>query len=530
MWRAVLAFDPSRDGRLLAGDCLGGPLTVWNWRTGTTQTLPAQSRFQARIPRGGNPACLLAVSPDGTRAAQSHLGGGASLWDLAQGRRLAADLTSGLAVRDVAWSPGGERLAVAAGKAATIVDRSGRELSSTPNQVDFVTSVAFDPNGDLIVTASRDGVARVWDVRSAAALAELRGHTDEIVDAVFTADGRVVVTLALDGTIRSWQVVEGRVIRHADWVLDAAFSPDGQRIATAAADGSARISPLRGGRAVSIEGLFAPLQLANSIGFDPAGGRVVAAGGHDARQGGIVVADATDGRVRQEMLPAGLEVRSADFSPDGDWLVTTAVGAPPALWRLSDYSDAGPNEPTETLEIPSGRWVLWAEFSPDGRSIVTAANDGVARVFDAQTRRQTRELKTPGLMFGATFSADSRRILTYGSDFIGRIWDARTGRQLADLRGHSSWISRGAFSPDGRTVVTGGADQTTRVWDSRTGRVLSIQRMHGDSVNSVAYSPDGKQLLSGSDDRTARVYRCATCVPVEDLVRLAGDRIVSRGG
>ena len=54
--------------------------------------------------------------------------------------------------------------------------------------------------------------------------------------------------------------------------------------------------------------------------------------------------------------------------------------------------------------------------------------------------------------------------------------------------------------------------------------------MHGDAVNSVAYSPDGQQLLSAGDDRTARVYRCATCAPVEDLVRMAGERILSRGG
>jgi WD40 repeat protein len=530
MWPAVLAFDPSDDGRLMAGDCVGEQLRVWKWRDGRTRTLGAPSRgVPTRIPRGGGTACLLAVSPNGAAAVLARLGGSARLWDLARGRRIGPNLAGGDTVRDVAWSPDGERFAVAAGKAATVLDRSGREVSRTPSQVDFLNSVAFDrPKGDLIVTSSRDGVARVWDVRSAGMLAELRGHTDEIADAAFTAGGRDVVTLSLDGTARSWRVFEGRVIRHRDWVLDAAFSPDGERVATAAVDGTARITPLGGGRRVRVGGNF-PLQTANSIAFDRDGRRVAVAGGHDVLYGQILVADAATGTARQEMLPDGQAVLSATFSPDGEWLVTTAVDAPPALWRLAEFGIATDHEPTETLDIPSRQSAVRAEFSPDGRSIVTAANDGVARVFDARTRRQTRELEAPGLMYGATFSPDSRRILTYGSDFTGRIWDARTGRRLVVLRGHASWISGGAFSPDGRTVVTGSADQTTRVWDSRTGRLLSTQRVHGDAVNSVAYGPGGRLILSAGDDRTARLYRCATCAPIEDLVRTARERIVSRG-
>ena len=531
MWPAVLAFDPSDGGRVVAGDCVGEQLRVWSWRDGGARTLRTGFRgVPTRIPRGGDTVCLLAVSRTGARAVQSHAVGSASLWDLARGRRVGPNLAAGRAVRDVAWRPDGERFAVAAGKVAIVLDTSGREVSRTPSQVNFLNSVAFDrPDGGLIVTSSRDGVARVWDVRGAGVLAELRGHDDEIADAAFTAGSRDVVTVSLDGSARSWRVFEGRAIRHGDWVLDAAFSPDGERVATAAADGSARVTPLDGGRPVRIGRNF-PMQTANSVAFDRDGRRVVVAGGHDAQYGQIVVADATTGAVQQEILPGGQAVLSAAFSRDGKWLVTTSAAAPPALWRLSDFGIAGDNRPTATLDIPSGRSVVSAAFSPDGRSIVTAANDGVARLFDARTRRQTRQLKTPGLMLGATFSPDGRRLLTYGSDFIARVWDTRTGQRLAVLRGHASWIGRGAFSRDGGFVVTGSADQTTRIWDSRTGRLLSTQRMHGEAVNSVAYGPRGRVILSAGDDRTARLYRCATCDPVEDLVRTAGDRIVSPGG
>jgi WD40 repeat protein len=349
------------------------------------------------------------------------------------------------------------------------------------------------------------------------------------MDAVFTADGRSVVTLSADGTARSWSVVEGPVIRHGDWVLDASFSPQGDRVATAAVDGSARITPLTGGRPVRIGGLF-KLQTANTIAFDPSGERVAVGGGHDAQYGEIVVADATTGDIRQELLPAGPDLRSVAFSPDGEWLVSTAVGAPPGLWHLADFGRVGDHRPTRQLEPPGGVEVVRAEYSPDGDSIATAGNDGVARVYDASTSEERLRLGGRGVLAGATFSPDGARILTYGSDTAARIWDAATGRLVVTLRGHSSWITRGDYSPDGRRIVTGSVDQTTRVWDARTGRLLSIQRMHGDAVNSVQFHRDGRRILSASDDRTARVYPCATCGGVDDLLRLAEERIVSPAG
>ena len=50
-----------------------------------------------------------------------------------------------------------------------------RALAST----DWVGTVDFErPDGDLIVTAGSEGVARVWDVNTGALLFELRGHTN----------------------------------------------------------------------------------------------------------------------------------------------------------------------------------------------------------------------------------------------------------------------------------------------------------------------------------------------------------------
>jgi len=45
-------------------------------------------------------------------------------------------------------------------------------------------------------------------------------------------------------------------------------------------------------------------------------------------------------------------------------------------------------------------------------------------------------------------------------------------------------------------------------------------------VNSASFSLDGKEIITTSDDLTARVYPWETFAPIEDILALAGNRIL----
>ena len=47
-------------------------------------------------------------------------------------------------------------------------------------------------------------------MRRAAAAAHLKGHTYSVRSAVFSADGKLVVTASDDGTARIWDAASGR--------------------------------------------------------------------------------------------------------------------------------------------------------------------------------------------------------------------------------------------------------------------------------------------------------------------------------
>jgi hypothetical protein len=64
----------------------------------------------------------------------------------------------------------------------------------------------------------------------------------------------------------------------------------------------------------------------------------------------------------------------------------------------------------------------------------------------------------------AAFSPDGAYVVTGSYDKTAKIWDASTGAEKRNLAGHSDGVFSAAFSPDGAYVVTGSGDSTAKIW------------------------------------------------------------------
>lgn len=72
--------------------------------------------------------------------------------------------------------------------------------------------MALHPRLDCLITAGRDGTARVWDIRTKQTVHVLSGHTNTVMAVLAGECDPQVITGSMDSTVRLWDLAAGRTI------------------------------------------------------------------------------------------------------------------------------------------------------------------------------------------------------------------------------------------------------------------------------------------------------------------------------
>ena len=204
----------------------------------------------------------------------------------------------------------------------------------------------------------------------------------------------------------------------------------------------------------------------------------------------------------------GKELYRAAFSPDTSLAVTADLINVACVWEVTTGH--------RRLSLPHPGAVFSAKFSPDGIHVLTACEDGYARIWDAQSGRELREMHAhQEAILYATFSPGGKLVATTSRDGSARLWDAATGEPVGPPLGHDNWVGYASFSPDGKRLVTAGFDHRARVWEVGTGRKLLPDLLHRDGVVSAEFSPDGRLIVTACLDGLARVWAADTAQPFD---------------
>ena len=257
-----------------------------------------------------------------------------------------------------------------------------------------VTAASFGGNGEAVAVSGLEGLD-ILNTSSGETLSEMPSASAHAV--AMSRDGSSVAAASGDG-VSIWEVGDGSPRTIDEPATALAFGPDGD-LALGTDNGSIGIWSPDGSRVSLLDGSSGRV---TSIGFDATGDRL-AAGFED----GTLAVWRVDAEAHLYEIAANREatsVTSVAFSPDGNQIVTAGGELTARVWN------AATGRLLYVLRAHSNR-VRAAVFSPNGDWLLTTAS-GAAGIWDAATRQRLLLLQGEGVLLTSSFDSTSLRVTT----------------------------------------------------------------------------------------------------------------------
>ena len=302
---------------------------------------------------------------------------------------------------------------------------------------DYVSALAWSPDGKRIASASGDHSVQVWDASDGSHALIYRGHNVDVSALAWSPDGRYLASGDIDGSAQIWNAASGQRLftyrGHTSAVFSLSWSPDSLRIASASDDGSLQVwQALTGTLLFEVQN---PAPLHANLG---------------SRQPWNAVAWSPDGRY----IAGGSYGNAQIFDARSGKLFSDAYGDNSGMIHA----------------------IAW---SPDSRLIATAQTSGEVLVWNVASGQNVfTHIGSPTDAYSVAWSPDGKRIASGGNDALVSVWDALTGQHASVYRGHAdvypghftanAIVYAIAWSPDGKHIASGGSDNTVQVWQPQT--------------------------------------------------------------
>ncbi|MFH1987894.1 MAG: TIR domain-containing protein [Pseudomonadota bacterium] len=455
-------------------------------------------------------------SPDGILAATASEDGKVRLWNSASGKLLAKLEGHRAGVSHVEFSPNGHLLVTAARDGDARLWRidnqtSTRLIGILRGHNDRVYHAAFSPDGTRVVTVSGDHSARIWRVPDGwvgedrliqSAEVVLRGHRNWVYHAQFDSTGELVVTTSEDGTARVWSVSGGKTVRqharHQAHVIGLTLDRDGRQLVSVGSDGRPYITDLK---------------TAAGTWLDAASGNSGATALDVSDNAGLVALATDDGKIaiwdgyqKKLLWRAAVHddlVTSVRFVDSGRRLLSTSIDG------TTHLLESASGRATRTFADHAG-WVMGSTIEPSANRIATWSLDGTVRMarLDDASSALTVVDACAGAVTAASFNHRGDVLITACIDGEVGVWNVASGKEITRRKVDLPRAARSlAISPDDRLVAVGSDDGRVRLFEVPAYKEVGTLIGSHSELTDVRFSGDGSYLAVASQDGTVRIWR-----------------------
>lgn len=227
-------ISPNED-MMVSSSRIDGTLQVWDLESGN------EIRKLKGHTRG---VFTVGFSPDGQYILSASMDNTIRLWDVKNGAMLQSYNCGNHLTGVASFSPDGKIIAFGDGTVLKILDvKSGKILKELcarkdnviSNLFENISSIAFSPNGKYVATATyNDKTIRVWNLETDSVVRVFNGHRRAVTSIAFSPDGNRLVSGACDRTVHVWGMKEDnceilKIDGNSDF-YSVAYSPDGKYI------------------------------------------------------------------------------------------------------------------------------------------------------------------------------------------------------------------------------------------------------------------------------------------------------------